>query len=185
MFVPLKMYIISNIFKLHLYMLMSEENNKPFLEITLHVQYRFYCSLSCILFLLCYFTNAAGFSDNDDDDDDDDDSQSMISTAASFRVSTAKSRASSARLTSLNRWSGTVGSSKPCSSVSSKKTNAWASTSDEKGEKAPPLVPSLFAHVPPTVYFFVEGEKGRSSIFEDNFICKYLLFSLCKLHVSS
>lgn len=89
----------------------------------------------------------------------------MISTAASSRVSTAKSRASSARLTALNRWSGTVSSSKSCSSVSSKKTNAWASTGDEKApEKLPPLVPSLFAHVPPTVYFFVEGEKG---------ICKY------------
>ena len=120
-------------------------------------------------FLLCYFTNAAGFSDNDDDNGDDDGSHSTISTAASSRVSTAKSRASSARLTSLNRWSGTVGSSKPCSSVSSKKTNAWASISDEKEEKAQPLVPSLFAHVPPTVYFFVEGEKGRSSIFEYNF----------------
>ena len=185
MFVPLIIYMISNIFKLHLYMSMSEGNNKPFLEITLHVQYRSYYSLRCILFLLCYFTNAAGFSDNDDDNDDDDGSQSMISTAASSRVSTAKSRASSARLTSLNRWSGRVGSSKPCSSVSSKKTNAWASTSDEKEEKAPPLVPSLFAHVPPTVYFFVEGEKGRSPIFEESFIFNYLFFSLCKLHLSS
>ena len=111
--------------------------------------------------MLCYFTNAAGFSDDDDDDDEDGDgSQSMISTATSSRVSTAKSRASSARLTSLNRWSDTVGASKPCSSASSKKTNAWAPTGDEKQEKAPPLVPSLFAHVPPTVYFFVEGEKG-------------------------
>ena len=106
---------------------------------------------------------------DDDDDDDNDGSQSMISTAASSRVSTAKSRASSARLTSLNRWSGTVGSSKPCSPVSSKKTNAWAPTGDEKQDKVPPLVPSLFAHVPSTVYFFVEGEKGMSSnIFKDN-----------------
>ena len=122
----------------------------------------FYYNPHCILFLLCYFTNAAGFSDNNDDDDDDDDgSQSMISTAASSRISTAKSRASSARLTSLNRWSGTVGSSKVCSSASSKKTNAWAPAGDEKQEKDPPLVPSLFAHVSPTVYFFVEGEKGR------------------------
>lgn len=95
----------------------------------------------------------------------------MISTAASSRVSTAKSRASSARLTSLNRWSGTVGSSKPCSPVSSKKTNAWAPTGDEKQDKVPPLIPSLFAHVPSTVYFFVEGEKGTSpKLFKDNLI---------------
>jgi len=128
--------------------------------------------------LLCHFTNTAGFSDNDDDAADDDGSQSVISTAASSRVSTAKSRASSARLTSLNRWSGTVGSSKPCSSASLKKTNAWASTGDEKQEKAPPLVPSLFAHVPSTVYFFVEGEKGRlSNLFKDNFIYNYCIYS--------
>ena len=84
----------------------------------------------------------------------------MISTAASSRVSTTKSRASSAKLTTLSRWSATMDSSKPCSSASSKKTNAWAPNGDEKQEKVPPLVPSLFAHVPPTIYFFVEGEKG-------------------------
>ena len=107
--------------------------------------------------------SSAGFSDNDDDDDDDG-CQSMISTAASSRVSTAKSRASSARLTTLTRWSGTAGSSKSLSSVSSKKTNAWAASGDdEKQDKLQPLVPSLFAHVPPTIYFFVEGEKGNIS----------------------
>ena len=160
---------------------MSEGNNKPVLGITLpYIQVLLNSTLHLIL--LCYFTNAAGFSDDDDDDDEDGDgSQSMISTAASSRVSTAKSRASSARLTSLNRWSGTVGASKPCSSASSNKTNAWAPTGHEKQEKAPPLVPSLFAHVPPTVYFFVEGEKGRSwsMLFKDNFIFNYLLFGLC------
>ena len=89
----------------------------------------------------------------------------MISTAASSRVSTAKSRASSARLTGLNRWSGAVGSSKPSSLVSGKKTNAWSSSGDdERQEKLEPLVPSLFLHVPPTVYFFVEGEKGIYNI---------------------
>ncbi|KAJ7318897.1 Tubulin polyglutamylase ttll4 [Desmophyllum pertusum] len=108
-------------------------------------------------FYECDELDEAGFSDNDDDDDDG--SQSMISTAASSRVSTAKSRASSARVSNLSRWSGAVGSSKPCSSASSKKTNAWASTGDDKQEKVPPLVPSLFVHVPATVYFFTEGEK--------------------------
>lgn len=152
---------------------MPEVSNKPVSEITPQHEfnYNLQTTVQCILiFLICYFANAAGFSDNDDDDG----SQSMISTAASSRVSTAKSRASSARLTSLNRWPGTVGSSKPCSSASSKKTNAWASTGDEKQEKVPALVPSLFAHVPPTVYFFVEGEKGTvcrsSKLFKDNFI---------------
>ena len=116
-------------------------------------------------FYYSYFTNTAGFSDNDEDDG----SQSMISTAASSRVSTAKSRASSARLTAPGRWSGAVSSSKQPSSASSKKTNAWASTGDEKQEKVPPLVSSLFAHVPPTVYFFVEGEKGIVKLEELNF----------------
>ena len=83
----------------------------------------------------------------------------MISTAASSRVSTAKKRrASSARLTNLSRGSAPLGSTKPSSSLSSKKTNAWASSGDD--EKLPPLVASLFDHVPPTVYFFVEDEKG-------------------------
>ena len=88
----------------------------------------------------------------------------MISTAASSRVSTAKSRALSARSMTLStrRWSDTVGSSKPCSAASSKKTNAWASVGDdEKQEKVPALVPSLFPHIPPTIYFSVEGEKGN------------------------
>ena len=85
----------------------------------------------------------------------------MISSAASSRVSTAKGRASSARLTGVERWSSALGSSKPSSSISSRKTNAWsASGEDDKQEKLEPLVPSLFANVPPTVYFFVEGEKG-------------------------
>lgn len=85
----------------------------------------------------------------------------MISSAASSRVSTAKERASSARLTGFERWSSALGSSKPSSSISSRKTNAWSeSGDDDKQEKLEPLVRSLFAHVPPTVYFFVEGEKG-------------------------
>ena len=85
----------------------------------------------------------------------------MISSAASSRVSTAKGRASSARLTGVDRWSSALGSSKPSSSISSRKTNAWsASGEDDKQEELEPLVRSLFAHVPPTVYFFVEGEKG-------------------------
>lgn len=109
-----------------------------------------------------FFT--AGFSDNDDDDEDDG-SQSMISCAASSHVSTAKGRASSARLTGVERWSNALGSSKPLSSLSSRKTNAWsASGDDDKQEKLEPLVWSLFAHVPPTVYFFVEGEKGIYNI---------------------
>lgn len=108
-------------------------------------------------FYECDDLDEAGFSDGDDDDG----SQSLISTAASSRVSTAKSRASSARpmMLGTRRWSGTVGSSNP-SSASSKKTNAWASTGDdEKQEKIPPLVPSLFPHISPTIYFSVEGEK--------------------------
>ena len=112
--------------------------------------------------LKCCFYITAGFSDGDDDDG----SHSLISTAASSRVSTAKSRASSARpmMLGTRRWSGTVGSSNP-SSASSKKTNAWASTGDdEKQEKIPPLVPSLFPHISPTIYFSVEGEKGKLNI---------------------
>ena len=91
----------------------------------------------------------------------------MISSAASSRISTAKGRASSARLTGVDRWSSALGSSKPSSSISSRKTNAWsASGEDDKQEELEPLVRSLFAHVPATVYFFVEGEKGI-----DNFEC--------------
>ena len=129
--------------------------------------------------LKCCFYITAGFSDGDDDDDDG--SQSLISTAASSRVSTAKSRASSARpmMLGTRRWSGTVGSSNP-SSASSKKTNAWASTGDdEKQEKIPPLVPSLFPHISPTIYFSVEGEKGKLNIKLCILHFKEVLFSQC------
>ena len=136
-----------------------------------------------MLSIFC-FANAAGFSDNDDDDDDDG-SQSMISTAASSRVSTAKSRASSARVSNLSRWSGAVGSSKPCSSASSKKTNAWASTGDDKQEKVPPLVPSLFVHVPATVYFFTEGEKGIFVMYSKFYLLILIyIIMYCTVHVS-
>lgn len=85
----------------------------------------------------------------------------MISSAASSRVSTAKTRASSAQLSHSSRGSGTAGSSKPLSSVPFKKSHAWTpQTDEEKQKKLSPLVPSLFAHLPPTIYFFVEEERG-------------------------
>ncbi|KAK2570041.1 Tubulin monoglutamylase TTLL4 [Acropora cervicornis] len=103
-----------------------------------------------------------GFSDVGDNDgyDDEDGCESVISSAASSRVSTAKTRASSARFSHSRRGSGPVGSSKPLSSVPHKKSNAWTSQTDaEKQEKQSPLVQSLFAHLPPTIYFFVEEER--------------------------
>ncbi|XP_068716224.1 tubulin monoglutamylase TTLL4-like [Montipora foliosa] len=111
----------------------------------------------------CDESDEAGFSDvgDDDDDDDEDGCQSSISSAASSQVSVAKTRASSAR---LSRGSGPVGQSKPSSSSSRstacKKANAWTTQADEeRKDKLSPLVPSFFAHLPPTIYFFVEGEK--------------------------
>ena len=142
---------------IHYRVLNCSQNKQVISSNKINCSIRWFCghfNTVCLVYI-------AGFSDNDEDEDDDG-SQSVISTAASSRVSTAKSRASSARLTTLSRtWSGAAGSSKPSSSVSSKKTNAWGSSADEdKQEKLPALTPSLFAHVPSTVYFFVEGEKG-------------------------
>lgn len=110
----------------------------------------------------CDELDEAGFSDVGDNEgyDDEDGCESVISSAASSRVSTAKTRASSARLSHSRRGSGPVGSPKPLSSVPHKKSNAWTSQTDaEKQEKQSPLFPSLFAHLPPTIYFFVEEER--------------------------
>ena len=119
-----------------------------------------YTPLICCKF---YISKSAGFSDVGDNEgyDDEDGCESVISSAASSRVSTAKTRASSAQLSHSRRGSGPVGSSKPLSSVPHKKSNAWTSQTDaEKQEKQSPLVLSLFAHLPPTIYFFLEEERG-------------------------
>ena len=120
-----------------------------------------------------YYHLFAGFSD----DGDDAASQYTQSSAASSRASTARSRirATSARTrgssTSAMSISGrksVVGMSKPPSAASSvRKNNNWVSTDVDLGAINPPLVPSLFTHISPTIYFTIEGEKGIIYSFHD------------------
>ena len=96
----------------------------------------------------------------------------MFSSCPSSCSTSAKtqSRASSAKLNvnskvvipSVRRLS--AGSSRLTATpqLVARKAN-WLSDSDESLEIKPALTPSLFPHKPSTIYFTVEGEKGKLS----------------------
>ncbi|XP_031549397.1 tubulin polyglutamylase TTLL4-like isoform X2 [Actinia tenebrosa] len=99
------------------------------------------------------------FSENDDDDN--------ASTCTGLsRTPSARSRTSSAKISINNlksssartRTTSAFGGRQVTTDVSIKQANNnWVQ--DGPDDIKPALTPSLFAHIPPTIYFTIEGEK--------------------------
>jgi len=96
-----------------------------------------------------------GFSEDDDDDNASScTTLSRVQSASVNKVSSCSSSNGTHKASSL-RNSASAGSKR--------QSNNWVNSgSKEDGDVKPALVQSLFQHVAPTIYFTVEGEKGKS-----------------------